>query len=84
MATAEYVAVLTKSIRYKCGRRNLLFGVLLWEFVKSRVGCCILILQECADLCYTLYLSHFPTNKGHKVLNQESVGIKDCAQLAAM
>jgi uncharacterized C2H2 Zn-finger protein len=45
--------------------------------LKSRGGCCFLVLPKCGDLFRTLYLLNFLTNKSHKVLNQGNLGVTD-------
>jgi len=46
--------------------------------LKSHDGCFLVVL-DCEDLFYTLYLLNFPTNESHNVLSEGNVGAKDRA-----
>jgi hypothetical protein len=45
--------------------------------VKSRGGCCFLVLLKCGDLFYTRYPLNLSINKNHKLLNRGKVGTTD-------
>jgi len=45
-----------------------LSGFLQRKLLKSRGGCCVVVIRECGDLSYTIYLLNFPTNISHKSL----------------
>ena len=54
-------------------------GVFARKMLNSHGGHRFLVLPECDDLFYTLYLLNFPTNKSNKMLSQGNVGAKDRA-----
>jgi hypothetical protein len=71
-ADAENDSLLTECTHCNCGTRWCQLSA------KSRCGCSFLVIPECGDLPYSLYLLNYQSkNESHTLLNQGNMGVTD-------